>query len=308
MAAWSGTRALGAACGGLRPRPASRPNIDHDLSIGGKAANLDVGVSYSRATGNMNQPAEYAYRKFLAFRGYGGPNCGVGVVADATSPSGMRLGDAGSAQPGVGDCMFYNPFGNGIEFSAQPGAAWENNPNPMYVSGLENSRAMLDWINEQVDVDNEAELLVAEATLSGNWLPEKVDYALGYQYRRLDVSAIPNAVGNYELNPCVVPGDRSCIDPVTGRQSGARAGAFTFSSGYYPYGEPPRRSTGCSASCRSTRLAATCSSRRTTSSTTRSTASIRSSRAAGSSRRAKVTSSRFAPRSRPRSGRPRSTI
>jgi outer membrane receptor protein involved in Fe transport len=195
-------------------------NIDHDLSVGGKAANLDVGVNYSRATGNMNHPAEYAYRKFLAFRGFGGPNCGVGVVADDTSPSGMRLGNTGSAQPGVGDCTYYNPFGNAIEFSAQPGAPWENSPNPMYVSGLENNRAMLDWINEQVNVENEAELVVAEATLSGNWLPQKLDYAFGYQYRHLDVSAIPNAVGNYALNPCVVPGDRSCIDPVTGRQRG----------------------------------------------------------------------------------------
>ena len=212
-------------------------NIDHDLSIGGKAASLDVGVNYSRATGNMNHPAEYAYRKFLAFRGYGGPNCGVGVVADDTSPSGMRLGNTGSAQPGVGDCTYYNPFGNAIEFSAQPGAPWENSANPMYVAGLENNRAMLDWINEQVNVENEAELVVAEATLSGNWLPEKLDYAFGYQYRHLDVSAIPNAVGNYALNPCVVPGDRSCLDPVTGRQTGARAGAFTFTSGYYPYGD-----------------------------------------------------------------------
>ena len=212
-------------------------NIEHDLSIGGKAANLDVGVNYSRATGNMNQPAEYAYRKFLAFRGYGGPNCGVGVVGDETSPSGMRLGDTGSAQPGAGDCMYYNPLGNGIEFSAQPGASWENSPNPMYAAGLENAPVLLDWINEQVNVDNEAELLVAESTLSGNWLPRKLDYAFGYQYRRVDVSAIPNAVGNYELNPCVLPGDRSCVDPVTGRQTGARAGAFTFTSGYYPYGD-----------------------------------------------------------------------
>ncbi|MCY3931365.1 MAG: TonB-dependent receptor plug domain-containing protein, partial [Acidobacteria bacterium] len=212
-------------------------NIDHDLSIGGKAASLDVGVNYSRATGNMNHPAEYAYRKFLAFRGFGGPNCGVGVVADDTSPSGMRLGNTGSAQPGVGDCSYYNPFGNAIEFSAQPGAPWENSANPMYVAGLENNRAMLDWINEQVNVENEAELVVAEATLSGNWLPEKLDYAFGYQYRHLDVSAIPNAVGNYALNPCVVPGDRSCVDPATGRQTGARAGAFTFTSGYYPYGD-----------------------------------------------------------------------
>ena len=212
-------------------------NIDHDLTVGGKAANLDVGVSYSRATGNMNHPAEYAYRKFLAFRGYGGPNCGVGVVADETSPSGMRLGNTGSAQPGVGGCMYYNPFGNAIEFSGQPGAPWENSANPMYRAGLENSRDLLDWIFEQVNVENEAELVVADATLSGNWLPGKLDYAFGYQYRNLDVSAIPNAVGNYELNPCVVPGDRSCVDPATGRQRGARAGQFTFTSGYYPYGD-----------------------------------------------------------------------
>ena len=212
-------------------------NIDHDLTLGGKAANLDVGVNYSRATGNMNHPAEYAYRKFLAFRGYGGPNCGVGVVADDTSPSGMRLGNTGSAQPGVGDCMYYNPFGNGVEFSVQPGAPWENSANPMYRAGLGNSPQLLDWINDQINVENEAELMVAEATLSGNWLPQRLDYAFGYQYRHVDVSAIPNAVGNYALNPCVVPGDRSCVDPATGRQTGARAGSFTFSSGYYPYGD-----------------------------------------------------------------------
>ncbi len=212
-------------------------NIEHDLTVGGRDASLDVGVNWSRATGNMNQPAEYAYRKFLAFRGYGGPDCGVGVAPDPTSASGMRLGDTGSALPGVGDCRYYNPFGNGIEFSAQPGAPWENTPNPTYLSSLQNTREVLDWINEQVNVDNEAEMLVGDLTLSGNWVPERLDYAFGYQYRRVEVSAVPNAVGNYELNPCLVPGDRSCLDPVTGRQTGGRAGAFTFTSGYYPYGD-----------------------------------------------------------------------
>ena len=212
-------------------------SVDRDLTVGGKAANLDLGVSYSKASGNMNHPSEYAYRKFLAFRGYGGPNCGVGVVADDTSPSGMRLGDTSGAQPGTGNCMFYNPFGNGIEFSAQPGAPWEDSPNPTYRAGLENSAELIGWINDQVNVENEAELVVAEATLSGNWVPQRLDYAFGYQYRHLDVSAIPNDVGNYALNPCVVPGDRSCVDPATGRQTGARAGAFTFTSGYYPYGD-----------------------------------------------------------------------
>ena len=283
-------------------------NIDHDLSIGGKAASLDVGVNYSRATGNMNHPAEYAYRKFLAFRGFGGPNCGVGVVADDTSPSGMRLGNTGSAQPGVGDCTYYNPFGNAIEFSAQPGAPWENSPNPMYVSGLENNRAMLDWINEQVNVENEAELVVAEATLSGNWLPGEA---------RLRVR-LPVSQSRCERDP--ERGRQLRIESLrgAGRPVLCRSGHRQAEGGRAPAPSPSPRATtptatrrpftGCSASCRSTRSGATCSSPRTTSSTTRSTASIRSSRAAGSSRRAKTTCCRSAPRSRPRSARLRSTI
>ena len=210
-------------------------SIDRELTVGGRAANLDVGVSYSSATGNMNQPAEYGYRKFLAFRGFGGADCGVGVVADPNSPAGMRLGPVGSAQAGVGDCKYYNPFGSGIEYSAQVGAPWRDTANPGYAAGLGNDRAMMDWIGEQVNLENEAELFVAEATLSGNWVEDRVDYAVGYQYRRLDVSALPNDPGNYEINPCVVPGDRSCVDPATGLLTGSRAGQFTFTSGFYPY-------------------------------------------------------------------------
>ena len=210
-------------------------SIDRGLTVGGKSANLDVGVSLSRATGNMNQPSEYGYRKFLAFRGFGGPNCGVGVVADPSAPSGMRLGATGSAQPGVGDCHYYNPFGNAIEYSAQVGAPWRDSPNPGFVAGLENNREMMDWINDRVNLDNEAEMLVADATLSGVWIEDRANYAFGYQFRRLDVSALPNDPGNYEINPCVVPGDRSCVDPATGLLTGSRAGQFTFTSGFYPY-------------------------------------------------------------------------
>ena len=50
---------------------------------------LNLALSYSRSSGNVNQPAEYAYRKYLAFRGYGGRDCGVDVVADPSSSSGI---------------------------------------------------------------------------------------------------------------------------------------------------------------------------------------------------------------------------
>ena len=96
---------------------------------------LNLGVSYSRSEGNVNQPAEYAYRKFLAFRGYGGPDCGVDVVADPASPSGMALGPTGGRTPGQGNCRFYNPFSNALQFSQQPGAPFVGEPNPDFSPG-----------------------------------------------------------------------------------------------------------------------------------------------------------------------------
>ena len=94
-------------------------SVDGDFLLGGRDANWDVGVSYSRARGNLNLPAVYTDRIFRAFRGFGGADCGVGVVADPTSPAGMRLGPLGGAVAGQGPCMYYNPFSNAIESLVQ---------------------------------------------------------------------------------------------------------------------------------------------------------------------------------------------
>lgn len=92
-----------------------------------------LGATYSDARGEFSHPGEWAHRKFLAYRGFGGPNCGVDVVVDSTAPSGMALGSvpAGVA-PGQGDCSWYNPFSNAIEFSAQPGARFRDTRNPEF--------------------------------------------------------------------------------------------------------------------------------------------------------------------------------
>ncbi len=209
-------------------------SVARDLRFGERDASLDVGVSYSRAAGNMNQPAEYAYRKFLAFRGYGGPTCGVGVVADARSPSGLALGSVGDRVAGQGDCMYYNPFSNALQFSAQPGAAYEHTANPAFDPALANSAALRDWINEEVNLKSTAGLLVSDATLSGTLIEDVASYAVGYQFRRFDVSATPNDAANLSLNPCLAPGDRSCID-ARGRFTGSVVGPFTFTPGFHPY-------------------------------------------------------------------------
>ena len=202
-------------------------SVERDFeAFGGRDATLQLATSISRATGNINLPAEYAYRKFLAFRGFGGPNCGVSVIADPRSHSGMSLGALGGAVAGQGSCMYYNPFSNAHQYSAQPGARYRNQPNPDYASGLENSEDLIAWINEEVNLDNVSNLIVADALLKGELIAGLADYALGYQYRRLDVSATPNAPGDLSINPCSVPGDHSCLE---------KAGAFTFTTGFYDY-------------------------------------------------------------------------
>ena len=201
-------------------------SLERDIELGGNEAAIELAASYSRATANANLPAEYAYRKFLAFRGFGGPDCGVGVVVDQDSPSGMAMGPLGGAVAGQGNCMYYNPFSNALERSVQPGATYLDQANPDYASGLENTPELIGWINEEVNLDNAANYIVADALLKGAIGEDFVEYAFGYQFRRIDVSGVPNEPGDLEVNPCSVLGDKSCLE---------KAGAFTFTTGHYEY-------------------------------------------------------------------------
>lgn len=207
-------------------------SMDHAFeAFGGRNAKLDVALSYSRASNNVNLPSEYAYRKFLAFRGFGGPDCGVGVEVDRASPAGMQLGSLNGVAPGQGACMYYNPFSNAHQHAAQPNSAFENTANPDHVGNLANAPALIDWINEEIDLENKAALFVADAVLSGGLVEGLAAYAVGYQFRRNAVSATPNDAGNLNANPCLVPGDAQCKDKV---------GPYSFTTGHYPY-EDSRR-------------------------------------------------------------------
>ena len=202
-------------------------SLERDFeAFGGRPTSFELATSYSRATGNSNLPAEYAYRKFLAFRGFGGADCGVNVVVDPSSPSGMALGPLGGKVAGEGSCKYYNPFSSAHEHSAQPGSSFEDKANPDYVPALANGAELLDWINEEVNLDNYADLVVADAMLKGELVEDVAEYAVGYQFRRLNVSADPNDPGDLAINPCPVLGDKSCLE---------KAGAFTFTTGHYSY-------------------------------------------------------------------------
>ena len=194
-------------------------------TLAGNDLVLEAAVGYSRATGNVSLPAEYAHRRFLAFRGFGGPNCGVNVVPDASSPSGMALGPLGGAVAGQGDCMYYNPFSSAIQYSQQPGAPFETRANPDYVASLANPDELRTWLFDKVDLRSKTNLAVADAMVKGALVEGVANFAAGYQFRWFGVSAQPNDAGNLSINPCPVLGDQSCTEKI---------GPFSLINGFYP--------------------------------------------------------------------------
>ena len=197
----------------------------------GQNAHFDLGLSYSRTEGNYNLPGVYIERLFLGFRGFGGPDCGVGVEADNTSLAGMRLGPLNGQVAGQGDCQYYNPFGNAIEFADQHGAAFASQANPDYRANLANSPELRNWLaDNEVDLQSTADLLVADATLSGTWIEDVASYAAGYQFRLLNASGDPNDEGDVTINPCPVVGDDGC-------SAEDRFGPYAFTNVNHPYDE-----------------------------------------------------------------------
>lgn len=188
----------------------------------------DLGVSYSRATGNVAIPAILTERLFLAFRGYGGPECGVGVVADNTLGPGMRVA-ATSKAPGTAGCQYYNPFSSASQFSALPGAPYYDTPNPDFDPSQTNSLELFEWMNSVSNLDSETSLLVLDSTFSGSWLKDVWGYAVGYQFRRFSARGTPNPHGDLSINPCATLGDTNCLS--------GNFGAFTFINAYNPYDE-----------------------------------------------------------------------
>ena len=202
-------------------------SISGQFEWGELEPDYEIAFAYSSGTSYFESGAEYAYRKFLAYRGFGGPRCGVGIVADPNSPSLMRLGEVPTGvEPGEGNCLYYNPFSNALPRSDQWGSHYSTQPNPNHDPAVANSREVLDWIFETVVQESTADLFVLDGMITGNLIPDTLDFAAGYQFRLFEVSSDPNDVGDLSVNPCYVPGDRSCVVPT---------GLFTFTLGTYPY-------------------------------------------------------------------------
>ena len=179
------------------------------------ALKWDVGVTYMENNYLTTANDIPVSRLQAALNGFGGFNC-----------TGMA--------PGQNGCLFYNPFGTAIERNAITGQV-----NPNFVPGSENTKELATFLFGKNDLDRKATTIVVDAVLSGEAgvkLPGgNIGWAAGAQFREEDFRSQYSDLNNYSLNPCVNPGDRSClVDPLTGLVDPDRAtGIFNFAGGGY---------------------------------------------------------------------------
>jgi outer membrane receptor protein involved in Fe transport len=105
----------------------------------------DVAVSYSERTRRIQGYDMFVERMAFAIDGLGGPGC-----------------NPVTGTPGVGACMYFNPFSNAIPVSAANGVG-----NPTFSAANQNPRALLDWLVGPYGTQEQDELLVWDAVVSG---------------------------------------------------------------------------------------------------------------------------------------------
>lgn len=115
--------------------------------------NWSTNAAYSQQVAKYNKPDTIASALTNALNGLGGPNC-----------------DPATGTPGVGGCMYYNPFG-----SAELG------------TGTVNSPELIDSLIGYTDMRGRASLFSVDGVLSGDlfeYAGGTVAAAVGVQYRR----------------------------------------------------------------------------------------------------------------------------
>lgn len=172
----------------------------------------DVALTYSQEVGIRTGYDTLVDRFALALQGLGGPTCD-------SNPSLPGI----QGTPGVGGCMYYNPFASAIPSNAITGQA-----NPGYSAALANNKDLVDWFFKKLSTKQSSRLFVGEAVLNGKTsisLPGgDIAWAAGVQYRRTYFKADYNDISNALINPCVNTPDFG----VTTCTGSARNGPFMF--------------------------------------------------------------------------------
>nr|WP_070960602.1 TonB-dependent receptor [Hyphomonas sp. Mor2] len=148
----------------------------------------DIGLGYSTTEAFLSTNDTFTAGFAAALQGFG-------VCADPITgavPTG--------AVAGQGNCEYYNPFSNAIASNAITGAA-----NPGFVSGLENSVTLANWLTAPLETTDTTSLLTFEGVFSGQSNVEasggSIGWAAGFQVRRETFETDPNDFADLAVNP-----------------------------------------------------------------------------------------------------------
>jgi iron complex outermembrane recepter protein len=196
---WGGFPGTGGAQEGYRKSETYRLSGSYigDFDNG---VHYDAALSYSATESERSTNDTYITGLTAGLRGFGvcvDPNTGFDP-ATGTQP--WAAGYAGSLTAGGGACEYYNPFSNAIQANAVTGAA-----NPNYVSGLENTATLADWITDPSLTIANTDLLVFDGVFSGQSNVQaaggSVGWAAGVQVRRESYKVEPSVLTDLDLTP-----------------------------------------------------------------------------------------------------------
>lgn len=116
-------------------------------------------VSFGRQKVSQQGYDLLANRLSWALRGFGGPQCSP--LQDPATRTDLISG--------VGGCLYYNPFSNGLLRADRGRGAYVNADNPNYDPSLANAPELLDWMQQPTYSDFVTELLDASLVFAGTF-------------------------------------------------------------------------------------------------------------------------------------------
>lgn len=169
--------------------------LSSDLTVNlTDSLDLTLSGTYHKYDRYIDGYDSFGDRVQLALRGLGGPNC-----------------NPATGTPGVGPCMWLNPFGNAVPGNAITGA---DNPGPEVNV---NTAELTNWFFVKSTSRAVTSLFVADAAIAGgtgiNLPGGEVKFAIGAQYRKNKYAIHYGANNNIAVNPCKdtpVNGNTAC--------------------------------------------------------------------------------------------------
>lgn len=196
---WGGFPGTGGAQEGFREHTTYRlaGSIDGEFQNG---VTYDSALTYSKAEADRNTNDTYILGFTAALNGFGLCTDPITGNDPATGTQPFAAGYTGSLVAGAGNCQWYNPFSNAIQQNAITGQA-----NPNFVSGLENSVELADWLTDGQFTSAETELITFDTVFSGQSALTapggNVGWAAGFQVRQEGYTLTPNDLNNLNITP-----------------------------------------------------------------------------------------------------------